>query len=132
MAGDLKLAYAQFTELESFAKFGTRLDDHTRQVIDHGKRIRAILKQPELEPATVDEQIVILVALTGGLLDSVRLDKVRAAQQALRKAVDTIPGEIRGRFSSNEKLSDDDRKAILAIVDKVIAPLRPEPPKQQP
>jgi len=132
VAGDLKLAYAQFTELESFAKFGTRLDDHTRQVIDHGKRIRAILKQPELEPATVDEQIVILVALTGGLLDSVPLDKVRAAQQALRKAVDTIPGEIRGRFSSNEKLSDDDRKAILAIVDKVIAPLRPEPPKQQP
>ena len=80
----------------------------------------------------MDEQIVILVALTGGLLDSVPLDKVRAAQQALRKAVDTIPGEIRGRFSSNEKLSDDDRKSILAIVDKVIAPLRPEPPKQKP
>ena len=63
VAGDLKLAYAQFSELESFAKFGTRLDDHTRKIIDHGQRIRAILIQPELEPASVPEQIVILVAL---------------------------------------------------------------------
>src|SRR5471030_2175854 len=76
VAGDLKLAYAQFTELESFAKFGTRLDEHTRQTIDHGQRIRAVLKQPELEPASVSEQIVILVALTGGLLDSVPLGKI--------------------------------------------------------
>ena len=42
VAGDLKLAYAQFTELESFAKFGTRLDEHTRKIIDHGQRIRAM------------------------------------------------------------------------------------------
>ena len=85
VAGDLKLAYAQFTELESFAKFGTRLDEQTRKIIDHGQRIRAVLKQSELEPASVAEQIVILMALTGGLLDSVPLDKVRDAEQALRK-----------------------------------------------
>ena len=48
VAGDLKLAYAQFSELESFAKFGTRLDDHTRKIIEHGQRIRAVLIQPEL------------------------------------------------------------------------------------
>ena len=118
VAGDLKLAYAQFTELESFAKFGTRLDDHTRKIIDHGQRIRAILKQPELEPASVPEQIVILVALTGGLLDSVPIDKVRDAEQALRKAAADIPAEIRQRFSSNDKLSDEDRKAILQVVGK--------------
>ena len=127
VAGDLKLAYAQFTELESFAKFGTRLDEHTRKIIDHGQRIRAILKQPELEPASVSEQIVILVALTGGLLDSVPIGKVRDAEQALRKAAADIPAEIRQRFSSNDKLSDEDRKAILQVVGKVIAPFRPEP-----
>jgi F-type H+-transporting ATPase subunit alpha len=134
VAGDLKLAYAQFAELESFAKFGTRLDDHTRKIIDHGQRIRAVLKQPEIEPATVDEQIVILVALTGGLLDGVPLDKVRGAQQALRKAVADIPAEIRKRFSSNDKLSDEDRKAILQVAGKAIAPFllhpAPEPEKK--
>ena len=135
VAGDLKLAYAQFTELESFAKFGTRLDDHTRKIIDHGQRIRAILKQPELEPASVPEQIVILVALTGGLLDSVPIDKVRDAEQALRKAAADIPAEVRQRFSSNDKLSDEDRKAILQVVGKAIAPFQPKPapePKRKP
>ncbi len=126
VAGDLKLAYAQFTELESFAKFGTRLDEHTRKIIDHGQRIRAILKQPELEPASVPEQIVILMGLTGGLLDSVPIGKVRDAEQALRKAVADIPAEIRQRFSSSDKLSDEDRKAILQVVGKAIAPFQPE------
>src|SRR5271168_2422458 len=119
VAGNLKLAYAQFTELESFAKFGTRLDEHTRKIIDHGQRIRAILNQPELEPASVAEQIVILVALTGGLLDTVPLAKVRGAEQALRKAVADIPADILKRFSSNDKLSDEDHKAILQVVGKV-------------
>ncbi len=135
VAGDLKLAYAQFTELESFAKFGTRLDDHTRKIIEHGQRIQAILKQPELEPASVSEQIVILVALTGGVLDSVPIDKVRAAEQALRKAAAEIPDEIRKRFSSNDRLSDEDRKAILQVVGKAIAPFEPRPvpePKKKP
>ncbi len=127
VAGDLKLAYAQFTELESFAKFGTRLDEQTRKIIDHGQRIRAILKQPELEPATVAEQIAILVALTGGLLDTVPLAKVRGAQQALRKAVADIPADVLKRFSSDDKLSDEDRKAILQVAGKAVAPFLPQP-----
>ena len=127
VAGDLKLAYAQFSELESFAKFGTRLDEQTRKVIDHGQRIRAILKQPELEPASVAEQLVILVALTGGLLDDVPIGKMREAEQALRKAVADIPAEVRKRFSSKDRLSDDDRKAILQVAGKAIAPFQPQP-----
>jgi len=126
VAGDLKLSYAQFTELESFAKFGTRLDEHTRKIIDHGQRIRAILVQPELEPASVPEQITVLVALTDGLLDSVPLAKVRDAEQALRRSAADIPAEVRRRFTSNDKLSDDDRKAILQVVAKAIAPFQPK------
>ena len=135
VAGDLKLAYAQFTELESFAKFGTRLDERTRKIIEHGQRIRAVLKQPELEPASVPEQIVILVALTGGQLDSVPIGKVRDAEQALRKAVADIPTEMRQRFSSNDQLSDDDHNAILQVVRNAIAPFQTQPapePKKTP
>jgi F-type H+-transporting ATPase subunit alpha len=127
VAGNLKLAYAQFTELESFAKFGTRLDDQTRKTIDHGQRIRACLIQPELEPVSVPEQIVILVALTGGLLDSVPLEKVPDAEQALRKAAADLPAEVRERFKSNNKLSDEDRKAILHVVGQAIAPFQSKP-----
>jgi F-type H+-transporting ATPase subunit alpha len=135
VAGDLKLAYAQFTELESFAKFGTRLDEHTKKIIDHGQRIRACLIQPESEPASVPEQIVLLLALTAGLLDGVPLDKVRDAEQALRKAAADIPAELRQHFSADDKLSDDDRKAILQVVGETIAPFLTAPvtePRKKP
>ena len=124
VAGNLKLAYAQFMELESFAKFGTRLDNQTRKTIEHGQRIRACLKQSEFEPAPVAEQIVVLLALTSGLLDSVPLDKIRDASKALRKAVTEIPSDIRQRFSSNDRLSDEDRKRILQVAGSSIAPFQ--------
>jgi len=60
---------------------------------------------------------------------------VRDAEQALRKAVADIPAEIRQRFSSSDKLSDEDRKVILQVVGKAIAPFQPEPvpePKKKP
>jgi F-type H+-transporting ATPase subunit alpha len=79
VAGDLKLAYAQFEELETFARFGTRLDESTRRIIEHGRRIRACLKQPESQPASMIEQIVVLLALTAGLFDRVPLEKVNDA-----------------------------------------------------
>src|SRR5450631_2355813 len=69
IAGSLKLAYSQFEELEAFARFGTRLDDNTRKIIEHGQRIRACLKQPQFAPVAVLEQITILLGLTAGLFD---------------------------------------------------------------
>jgi F-type H+-transporting ATPase subunit alpha len=125
VAGNLKLAYAQFSELESFARFGTRLDEHTRKIIDHGERIRAILKQPQLDPVSVPQQLVILVALTGGLLDSVPMDKMRAAEQALRKAAVDVPDSVRQRFFSADKLSDEDHKVILQVAGTALAPFQP-------
>ena len=127
VAGDLKLAYAQFNELETFARFGTRLDENTQKVIDHGQRIRAYLKQPEFEPASVPEQIVVFVALVDGLFDSVPLDKVRDAELALRKVVADISPNILQRLSSNDKLSDEDRKSILQIVTKKVASFQQKP-----
>ena len=63
VTGDLKLAYAQFLELENFAKFGTRMDEHTSKIIAHGRRIRECLIQGESEPLSVSEQIAMLTAL---------------------------------------------------------------------
>jgi F-type H+-transporting ATPase subunit alpha len=124
VAGDLKLAYAQFEELETFARFGTRLDTHTRNVIEHGQRIRTCLKQPEFAPVSVPEQIVVLLALTGGLFDSVPIEQMRAAEQALRKAAMELPEELRRRFSSSDQLSDSDREAILQAARETLMPFQ--------
>jgi len=126
IAGDLKLAYAQFEELETFARFGTRLDEATRHSIEHGRRIRACLKQPESQPVSMPEQITVLLALTAGLFDPISLDKVADAESALRKAALGLPSELSERFITATKLSDSDRQAILGIATIAISPFLPQ------
>jgi F-type H+-transporting ATPase subunit alpha len=126
VAGDLKLAYSQFEELETFARFGARLDEDTRKIIDHGQRIRACLKQPELSPVSVPEQITVLLALTEKLFDPVPLDQMAAAETALRKAAADIPAEVLERLATADKLSDADRQTVVGIARSALAGFPPE------
>ncbi|MCJ7755925.1 MAG: alternate F1F0 ATPase, F1 subunit alpha [Thermoanaerobaculales bacterium] len=127
VAGDLKLAYAQFEELETFARFGARLDDDTRKIIEHGRRIRACLKQPEFAPLSMPAQIAILLALTAELFDAVPLDQMTDAKHAVHEAAEKIPAEVCARFETATELSDEDRKAIIEIARKALARFQPEP-----
>jgi F-type H+-transporting ATPase subunit alpha len=127
VAGDLKLAYAQFEELETFSRFGARLDEDTRKTIEHGRRIRACLKQPEFAPVPVPAQIAVLLALTAELFDRVPLDQMTVAEQALCEAAEDIPAEVRERLDTAEKLSDEDRETIIEIARKSLARFQPKP-----
>jgi F-type H+-transporting ATPase subunit alpha len=127
VAGDLKLSYAQFEELETFSRFGARLDADTRKTIEHGRRIRACLKQPEFSPVSVPAQIAVLLALTAGLFDLVPLDQMTDAEHALCEAAADIPADVRGRLDTAGKLSDEDRKAIVDIAGKALARFEPKP-----
>ena len=127
VAGDLKLAYAQFEELETFARFGARLDDDTRKIIEHGRRIRACLKQPEFAPITVPAQITVLLALTANLFDPVPLEQMTDAGHAVREAAATIPVEVSARFETAAKLSDEDKKTVVEIARKALVPFQPKP-----
>ena len=127
VAGDLKLAYAQFEELETFARFGARLDENTRKIIEHGRRIRASLKQGEGAPVSVPAQIAVLLALTADLFDPVALDQMPEAEHAVQKAAENIPAEVCARFESADKLSDEDRNTIIEIARQALAPFQPKP-----
>ncbi|MCJ7800115.1 MAG: alternate F1F0 ATPase, F1 subunit alpha [Polaromonas sp.] len=126
VAGDLKLAYAQFEELETFARFGARLDESTTKIIAHGRRIRACLKQPQSAPVSVAAQIAVLMALTEKLFDSVPLERMPEAEQAVREAAATLPDEVRARFDTTAQLSDADRDAIFQIARTALARFQPE------
>lgn len=126
VAGDLKLAYAQFEELETFARFGARLDEDTRKTIDHGRRIRACLKQAESTPVPVPAQIAVLLALTANLFDPVVLEKMTEAQLAVQAAAASIPAEITAQFESDKKLRDEDRETIIGIAREALKPFLPE------
>jgi F-type H+/Na+-transporting ATPase subunit alpha len=122
VAGDLKLAYAQFEELETFARFGARLDEDTRSTIAHGKRIRACLKQPESAPVPVPGQIAMLLSLSEKLFDEVPIEQMRAAEDAVLKAASKLPKQIIARLSAADELQDDDRDSILELARSAIAP----------
>jgi F-type H+-transporting ATPase subunit alpha len=127
VAGDLKLAYSQFEELESFARFGARLDEANRKVIEHGRRIRACLKQPEFAPVSVPAQIAVLLALTAELFDDVPLDRMTDAEQAVRKAAAEIPAEVSERLDTADKLSDEDRETIIQIARLAVKEFSTDP-----
>jgi F-type H+-transporting ATPase subunit alpha len=126
VAGDLKLAYAQFEELETFARFGARLDESTTKIIAHGRRIRACLKQPESAPVPVAAQIAVLMALTEKLFDSVPFDHMPEAEQAVRQGAAKLPDEVQARFGTTAKLSDADRAAIVEIARTALNSFEPE------
>ena len=121
VTGDLKLAYAQFEELETFARFGAHLDEDTRKNIEHGRRIRACLKQPEFAPISLPVQIAVLLALTSGLFDLVPIEQMTDAIQAVQKSAYYIPAEIGARIETAAKLNDEDRRVILEIARVVLA-----------
>ena len=126
VAGDLKLAYAQFEEFEAFSRFGARLNEDTRKIIEHGRRIRACLGQREFDPVSVAAQITVLMALTTELLDRVPLEQMTDAEHALREAAADIPAEVRQRLDAADSLSDGDRETIIRIARESLVPFQPE------
>jgi F-type H+-transporting ATPase subunit alpha len=120
VAGDLRLSYAQFEELEAFARFGTRLDEATRQTLERGRRVREMLKQPQYEPMPVPEQIAGLLAVNAGVLDALSPERIAKAEQAIRRAVTDELTEVCERLQSGARLSDDDRQALLRVARTTI------------
>jgi F-type H+-transporting ATPase subunit alpha len=92
VAGDLRLSYTQFQELEAFARFGTRLDERTRKTLEHGRRVREALKQDQFSALSAAEQVTVLLAVTKGLLDDIPVEKMAVAEKAiLEKAKAGMP-----------------------------------------
>jgi F-type H+/Na+-transporting ATPase subunit alpha len=83
LSESLRLEYAQFLELEVFTRFDTMVDERTRKMIEHGRRIRAVLRQPQFAPLALGEQVALLLAVSEGVLDEVPLDRVDAFRTAL-------------------------------------------------
>lgn len=121
VASDLKLAYAQFEELETFARFGASLDASTRKIIEHGQRIRSCLKQPEFSPLSVAEQITVLLALIAGLFDAIAIARMTEAQKIVQESAAKIPADVVDRLLHAKNLSTEDRAAIVQIARQALA-----------
>ena len=100
VAGGLKLDLANFRELEAFASFGSELDKASQNLIDRGRRLVELLKQPNGSPMPVEEQVVSIFAGTKGFLDDLDPADVRRFETELLEDIRTrhadMLDEIRG------------------------------------
>ncbi|MEK7108427.1 MAG: F0F1 ATP synthase subunit alpha, partial [Patescibacteria group bacterium] len=82
VAKQLRLDLAQYRELEAFAQFASDLDERTRAAIERGKRTTELLKQPQYHPMSVADQVMVLFAVTNGLLDAVPTERIGEWERA--------------------------------------------------
>ena len=85
VAGRLRLDLAQYRELEAFAAFASDLDKTTKAQLDRGARIVEVLKQPQYEPMPVEQQVMIIYAVTNGFLDDVPVGEIRAWERGFHE-----------------------------------------------
>lgn len=130
VAGELRLSYSQFQEVEVFARFGTQLDEDTRQTLRRGQRVREILKQPQSDPIPVAEQIAVLLSVSEGVFDAVPLDQVEEAAGEIRRAVTDHCAEVCDRIQSGESLDDDDQKTLLDTARQAVQSYAHDDPSQ--
>ena len=120
VAGDLKLSYSQFEELEVFARFGTQLDEDTRKTLERGRRVREILKQPQYRPMPVAEQVAALVAVNEGVFDSLETGEIGDAEGKVRQAVANQLPELCEKIEDGEKISEEDIASIKETAEKTV------------
>jgi len=120
VSGQLRLAYSQFEELETFARFGTRLDDATRHNIERGRRVREILKQDESKPLSAFEQIVVLITVNEGLFDDIPIAGIKKACNKLSSALTNQLKNQQKKIYSGERLSPEDKVVLMDFVRSVL------------
>jgi F-type H+-transporting ATPase subunit alpha len=116
VAGDLRLSYAQFLEAEVFTRFGTQVDEGTRQVLTRGRRCREVLRQDKASPLTVAQQVAILLAVSGGLLDTLPLEEIDRFQEKLCRHLTEQHSELCARIDGGAELHEQDRAELEALI----------------
>jgi F-type H+-transporting ATPase subunit alpha len=116
VAGRLRLDLAQYRELEAFAQFGSELDPATQRQLARGARVVEVLKQPQYQPMPVEQQVVVIFAVTNGLIDDVDIPEIKAWEKGLLEFMAAqhaaVVEEIRTRKALSDDLSARLRKAI--------------------
>ena len=102
VAGKLKLAMAQFREMEAFAQFASDLDPETKKQIERGQRITELLKQPQYQPVSVEDQVVGIFATNNGYFDDVAVKDISAAEKKLTNFMNKSKRSLLDKIAAGE------------------------------
>lgn len=117
VAGKLKLALAQFRELESFAQFGSDLDDATRSALEIGRRLTEILKQPQYSPVLMENQVCILYAANNGYLNDIAVEKIQDFEAKFHEYMKTQGREVLKAIAETKELSEDTESKLKEAIE---------------
>ncbi|CAM3100931.1 F-type H+-transporting ATPase subunit alpha [Lactobacillus bombicola] len=119
VAGTLRTDLAAFHELESFAQFGSDLDQATQAKLNRGRRIVEVLKQPLHAPIPVEKQVIILYALTHGYVDAIPVEDIARFEKELYDNFDSSHADLLEHIRQTGELPDENelKDAIAKFAD---------------
>ncbi len=120
VAGDMKISYSQFEELEAFSKFGTQLDEGTKKILIRGEKIRETLKQSQYKPLKASEQIIVIYATNIGIFDEIPLNKVSDIQEEFIKQAHISIQNILEAIDNGAKLEENFMKEIKQLAELTV------------
>jgi F-type H+-transporting ATPase subunit alpha len=121
LSDSLKLDYAQFLELEVFTRFGAMVDERTAKKIAHGRRLRAVLSQPEYQPLPLSQQVALLLAVAEGKLDELPLEDVPTFRAKLAVRLPKDRPRVAATIDETGALADEARAALLDLIDDCLS-----------
>ncbi len=116
IAGTLRLALAQFRELEAFAQFGSDLDKATQAQLARGQRLQEILKQPQYVPQELEEEVVAIFAGTRGYADEVPVDQMRDWEADLLRHVESSHNDLLHDIAEKKAISPESEIRLEEVI----------------
>ena len=118
LGGGVRIALAQFRELEAFAQFASDLDDASREQLEQGQKVTEVMKQKQYSPMSVGEMSVMLFAVNEGFMKDVELNKVADFESALLSFMASEYKELMANLDETGEYSDDVLASFKEALEK--------------
>ena len=120
VSGSIKLDLAQFREMEAFSQFASDLDQSTRNLLERGRRLTEILKQPQYAPLKVEEQVVVIFSGVKGHLDKISINNITKFEKYLLEKIRNEGKQILESIKKEQSISDELDSKLGNFVENVV------------
>ncbi len=117
LGGGVRLALAQYRELEAFSQFASDLDEATRKQLERGQRVMELMKQPQYAPLTVADMAISLMAVDQGYLDDLELKVIGDFEHGLHQHFHSTAAELRDKLNASGDYNDEIEAGLKAVIE---------------
>ncbi len=117
VAGKLRLDMAAYRELAAFALMSSDLDKSTQSQLTRGQRMQEILKQPQYEPMSLENQVMVIFAGTNGYADAVQVERIKKWEADLIRYLATSHPDIGKDIAEKKQITPENEKKLREALD---------------